>query len=381
MAFRPQNCIEPFLPALTERVFRFSISRKRGIKMLQETIERIVPADREAMEACQAHWDAIAKPLRSLGHLEEYIVQIAGIQRTPRVELKKKGLVVMCADNGVVAEGVTQTGQEVTAIVAENFLDEKSCAAIMCKDTGTDIFPIDIGMAVDTPRVEKRKTAYGTRNMAKEPAMTREEAVRTIETGIQYVNELKGRGYGILATGEMGIGNTTTSSAITAVLLQTEPEQVTGRGAGLSTQGLNRKIEVIKEAIALHKPDASDPIDVLAKVGGFDIAGLTGVFLGGAANGISLVVDGFISGVAALLAVRLCPTVSDYILASHVSKEPAGTMILDALGKKPSITADMCLGEGTGAVALFPLLEMGLHIYQKMSTFEEARIDEYVPLD
>lgn len=349
--------------------------------MLQETINLIVPADREAMRLSQAHWDAIAKPLRSLGRMEEHIIQIAGIQRTPRVELKKKGLVIMCADNGVVAEGVTQTGQEVTAIVAENFLDTKSCAAIMCRDTGTDIFPIDIGMAVDTPRVEKRKIAYGTKNLAKEPAMTREEAVRAVETGIQYVKELKEKDYGILATGEMGIGNTTTSSAISSVLLDVSPELVTGRGAGLSTQGLNKKIAVIKEAIALHRPDRNDPIDVLAKVGGFDIAGLTGVFLGGAAYRIPVVVDGFISAVAALLAVRLCPLVSDYILASHVSKEPAGTLLLDALGKRASITCDMCLGEGTGAIALFPLLEMGLHIYLEMSTFQEANIEEYVPLD
>ena len=348
--------------------------------MLEETIARIRQADRAAMEECEKNWDNIAKPLKSLGLLEKYVIQLAGIQGTARVTLGKKALMVMCADNGVVAEGVTQSGQEVTAIVAENFLDEKSCAAIMCKDTGTDIFPVDIGMAVDTPRVEKRKIAYGTKNMAKEPAMTRAEAVRAMETGIRYVEELKEKGYRILATGEMGIGNTTTSSAMASVLLEMEPEVVTGRGAGLSTEGLNRKVAVIRQAIALHKPKKEDPIDVLAKVGGFDIAGLTGVFLGGAANHIPVVVDGFISAVAALVAVRLCPEVSDYILASHVSKEPAGAMLLEALGKRPALTCDMCLGEGTGAVALFPLLEMGLHIYQKMSTFEEIHIDNYVSL-
>ena len=348
--------------------------------MLQETISRIHPANREAMEACQARWDAIAKPLRSLGRLEEYVVRIAGIQGTDRVCLGKKALVVMCADNGVVEEGVTQSGQEVTAIVAENFLDTKSCAAIMCKDTGTDIFPVDIGMAVDTPRVEKRKIAYGTKNMAKEPAMTREEAIRAIETGIRYAQELKEKGYGILATGEMGIGNTTTSSAIASVLLELPPEQVTGRGAGLSTEGLHRKVGAIRQAIALHKPKKEDPIDVLSKVGGFDIAGLTGVFLGGAANGMPVVVDGFISAVAALVAIRLCPAASDSILASHMSKEPAGELLLNALGKRAPLVCDMCLGEGTGAVALFPLLEMGLHIYRDMSTFEETSIEAYVPL-
>lgn len=348
--------------------------------MLQETISRILPADTAAMAACQAHWDAIAKPLRSLGRLEEYVVQVAGIQGTDRVTLGKKALIVMCADNGVVEEGVTQSGQEVTAIVAENFLDTKSCAAIMCKDTGTDIFPVDIGMAVDTPRVEKRKIAYGTKNMAKEPAMTREEAVRAIETGIQYANELKAKGYGILATGEMGIGNTTTSSAIASVLLDLPPEQVTGRGAGLSTEGLQRKVKAIRQAISLHQPRKEDPVDVLSKVGGLDIAGLVGVFLGGAANRMPVVVDGFISAVAALVAVRLCPVASDSILASHVSKEPAGGLLLDALGKRAPLACDMCLGEGTGAVALFPLLEMGLHIYRDMSTFEETSIEAYVPL-
>lgn len=235
--------------------------------MLQETIALIQSVDKAAMKECEAHWDAIAKPLKSLGRLEEYVIQIAGIQGSPCVSLGKKALIVMCADNGVVAEGVTQSGQEVTALVAENFLDEKSCAAIMCKDTGTDIFPVDIGMAVDTPRVEKRKIAYGTKNMAKEPAMTREEAIAAIEVGIHYAEELKEQGYGILATGEMGIGNTTTSSAIASVLLEKEPETVTGRGAGLSGEGLNRKIQVIRQAIQLHKPIKEDPIDVLAKVG------------------------------------------------------------------------------------------------------------------
>lgn len=166
---------------------------------LEEYIREIKPIDRASMEACEKRWDSIAKPLKSLGKIETNLIQIAGIQRTAAIQLEKKALVVMCADNGVVEEGVTQTGQEVTAIVAENFLDEKSCAAIMCKDTGTDIFPIDIGMAVDTPRVEKRKIAYGTKNMAKEPAMTREEAVRAIETGIGLVSELKEQGYHIIS--------------------------------------------------------------------------------------------------------------------------------------------------------------------------------------
>ena len=348
---------------------------------LSECLGKNHPLDKEACLACERRWDSIAKPLKSLGRIEENLIQIAGIQRTSQIHLHKKALVIMCADNGVVAEGVTQTGQEVTAIVAENFLKEKSCAAIMCRDTGTDIYPVDIGMAVDVPKIINQKVAYGTRNMAKEPAMTREEAVCAIENGISMVEELFRRGYDVIATGEMGIGNTTTSSAVASVLLQVPVEQVTGRGAGLSTEGLLKKIQVIQDAIARHQPEKSDPVDVLAKVGGFDLAGLAGLYLGAAAMGMPAVMDGFISSVAALAAVMICPETQNYILASHVSKEPAGAMVLRALHKSPSITCDMCLGEGTGAVALFPLLEMGLHIYEKMSTFSQIKIEDYVPLE
>ena len=348
---------------------------------LEECLRQIKPIDQEAALLCEQRWDSIAKPLKSLGKLEEALIQIAGIQRTSQVHLRKKALVVMCADNGVVEEGVTQAGQEVTAIVAGNFLDGKSCAALLCQDTGTDLFPIDIGMAADITGVSNRKIAYGTKNITREPAMTRQQAVLAIEVGISVVKELAQQGYDVIATGEMGIGNTTTSSAVASLLLGKPPEQVTGRGAGLSTEGLRRKIEVIKSAIAKHCPDERDPIDVLSKVGGFDIAGLTGVFLGGAVLGIPVVIDGFISGVAALAAVRICPLAADYILASHVSKEPAAGMVLDALGKSACLACDMCLGEGTGAVALFPLLEMGLHIYENMSTFSQIEIENYVPLE
>ena len=343
---------------------------------IQETIKRIRPLDERAVEKAWRHWDSIAKPLRSLGKLESAIVQIAGIQRTPNIHIEKKGLVIMCADNGVVEEGVTQSGQDVTAIVAENFLDEKSCVAIMC----TGIFPVDIGMAVDTPRVEKRKIAYGTKNMAREPAMSRREAERAVEEGIAKAFELKEQGYQILATGEMGIGNTTTSSAMSAVFLDASVEDVTGRGAGLSSEGLNRKIETIKKAIRLHRPDKNDPLDVLSKVGGLDIAGLTGVFLGGAACGMPVVADGFISAVAALTAVQIAPACAPYIFASHVSKEPAAKMLLQALQKEAFLTCDMCLGEGSGAVALFPLLDLASGIYRDMSTFDEVEFETYVPL-
>lgn len=348
---------------------------------LEETMQKIRPVDAAAMAAAKQHWDGLGKPLGSLGRLEKALIQIAGIQRTGDVHIDRKALVIMCADNGVVEEGVTQCGQEVTATVAENFLDEKSCVAIMCRRAGTKICPVDIGMAVDTPRVEKRKIAYGTKNMAKEPAMTREQAVAAIEVGIAKAEELHAQGYEILATGEMGIGNTTTSSAMTAVYLGLDVETVTGRGAGLSSHGLQRKIHAIKQAIAVNQPDPEDPLDVLAKVGGLDIAGMCGLFLGGAAQQMPVVMDGFISQVAALTAMRLVPECADYILASHVSEEPGADILLKALEKDAFLTCGMRLGEGSGAVALFPILDFASDIYHKMSTFVQADIVEYQPLD
>lgn len=348
---------------------------------LYQKIAQIQPVCRQSMRRAGERWNQVAKPLGSLGKLEQAVIQIAGITRSERVDISKKGLLILCADNGVVAEGVTQTGQEVTAVVAENFLDLRSCVAIMCRDAGTDIFPVDIGMAVDTPRVERRKIAYGTKNMYLEPAMTRDEAISAVETGIRIVGEKAKAGYQILATGEMGIGNTTTSSAVTSVLLDLPVEAVTGRGAGLTGAGLARKIDVIQTAIAKHRPDPGDPLDVLAKVGGFDIAGLAGVFLGGALYHIPIVADGFISTAAALIAVRLQSLTADYILASHLSKEPAGELLLQTIGKTPFLTCDMCLGEGSGAVALFPILDMAVHIYHEMSSFSEAGFGTYVPLE
>ncbi len=215
--------------------------------------------------------------------------------------------------------------------------------------------------------------------MAKEPAMTRREAVEAIEVGINIANDLFKTGYGLIATGEMGIGNTTSSSAVTAVLLNKRPSDVTGRGSGLSGDGLIRKIRAIEKAIEINKPDERDPIDVLAKVGGLDIAGLAGIFIGGALNKLPVLVDGFISGVSALVAVRICPAVRDYILASHISNEPAGNLIIDALGIQPFLDAGMRLGEGTGAVAVMPIIDMALAVYSGMSTFEEISIEAYTP--
>ena len=343
---------------------------------LQETIEKIRPLDENAMECARKHWDSIAHPLHSLGKLEDMVVQIAGITGTSKVQAHKRVLVPMCADNGVVEEGVTQTGQEITALVAENFLCTKAASSIMCKSVKCDIFPVDVGIATDVS-ILNRKNAYGTKNMTKEPAMTREQAIQAVETGIEVAQMMKEKGYQIIATGEMGIGNTTTSSAVAAVLLQLPVEKMTGRGAGLSTEGLNRKIQAIKKALDLHKPNQEDPIDVLAKVGGFDLAAIAGLFLGGAALKMPVVIDGVISATGALAAAALCPLCKDYMLASHVSKEPAGTLLLEALGKEAPLHCDMCLGEGTGALNLFPLLDTGLAVYHGMGDFGNWGMDAY----
>ena len=347
---------------------------------LEEAIAKIKPLDHNAMEIAQKRWDSIAKPLHSLGKLETLLIQIAGITGNAEVDLSRRGLIAMCADNGVVEEGVTQTGQEVTAIVAENFLKYDTSVGVMCKQNHAEIFPVEMGMGTDTKVRTDHKIAYGTQNMTKGPAMTREQAVKGLEAGIDMVRELNDKGYRILATGEMGIGNTTTSSAVASVLLKQPVEEMTGRGAGLTSEGLVCKINAIKKAIALNEPDPEDAIDVLAKVGGLDIAGMAGVFLGGAVYGIPVVMDGFISCVSALIAMRICPAARDYILASHVSKEPAAHLILENMGKEAIIHADMCLGEGTGAVALFPILDLAAAVYHSMSTFNDIHVEQYEEL-
>lgn len=346
---------------------------------LEEAINRITPLDEKAMEYSRKRWDSIAHPLHSLGKLEDMIVQIAGIEGNPQIHAGKRVLVPMCADNGVVEEGVTQSGQEITALVAENFLKTKATSSIMCKVVGCDMFPVDIGVASEVS-IFPRKIAYGTKNMVKEPAMTRQQAVQAIETGIEIAEMMKEKGYQLIATGEMGIGNTTTSSAVASVLLEVPVEQMTGRGAGLTTEGLKRKICAIKKAIELHRPDKSDAIDVLSKVGGFDIGGIAGLFIGGAALKMPVLIDGVISAVGALVAATICPETKSYMMATHVSKEPAGKLLLEALGKEAPLHCEMCLGEGTGALNLFPLLDAAAAVYDGMSDFDNLGMEAYQPL-
>ncbi|MEI7884064.1 MAG: nicotinate-nucleotide--dimethylbenzimidazole phosphoribosyltransferase [Clostridia bacterium] len=348
---------------------------------LEEALASIGELDKVAEAAAWKRLDSIAKPLRSLGKLEELIAKSAGIFGSLYLDFSKKAVVVMCADNGVVEEGVTQAPQEVTAIVTENFAKGATSLCAMCRVAGVDVIPIDIGVARDvSPRVRNCKIRYGTANMRKTAAMSRAEAIQAIEVGINLVGELRQKGYTLIGTGEMGIGNTTSSSALAAVLLMQPVEVVTGRGAGLSSTALEKKIQVIKDALELHKPSKADVLSALAKVGGLDIAGLAGVFIGGAVYRIPVLIDGFISGVAALVAVNLEPKVQQFIFPSHVSKEPAGKLVLDALGLEPYYNCNMCLGEGTGTVLAMQLFECALAVYREMSTFTEIAITEYQPL-
>ncbi len=350
------------------------------MESLEQALQRIEPVRQEFGQAAKRRWDSIAKPLGSLGLLEDAVVRIAGIQRRVDCGISRRAVTIFCADNGIVEEGVTQCGSEVTAVVAENFTKGDSCVCIMAELANAEIVPVDIGMNIDVPGMVRAKVRYGTENFLKEPAMSRQEVVKTVEEGIYLAEKLAEKGIQLIATGEMGIGNTTTSSAVAAVLTGRPVEEMTGRGAGLSDAGLKRKIEVIKQALEQHQPDPADVIGVLSAVGGLDIAGLAGMFLGCARRHIPVMVDGFISSVAALCAVRLCPAVQGYLLASHCSEEPAGELLLNELGLTPLIRAGMRLGEGTGAVAAIPLLDMAIEVYRKMSTFEEIEIEAYQPL-
>lgn len=349
---------------------------------LQQAMYKIQPLCQQSMDAARHRLTTIAIPLGSLGLLEDAIIQLAGITRKTMPEIDKRAVVVFCADNGVVAQGVTQCGQEVTAIVTENLHKSQTTVCLMAKKAGVDVIPVDIGVARDVQgdSIRKCKIMYGTHDITREPAMSREQAVRAIETGIALAEECKEKGYELLCVGEMGIGNTTTTAAVTAALLGLPVPEITGRGAGLSSEGLERKIQAIETALRLHQPDASDPIDVLHKVGGLDIAGMVGLYLGGAACGMPVVVDGVIACAAALCAVRMCPAVRDYLVISHQSKEPAGAKLLEALHAKPFISAGMRLGEGTGAVATVALLDLALAPYLGMVSFEDIQIDAYQPL-
>ena len=340
-------------------------------------LESIRPADEAAYAACIARFDRVAKPVGSLGKFEALLARVAAVYGSDEIDLEKKCVLVFCADNGVTAQGVSQGGSGVTTAIARMLATGSSGVCAMAKACGAEVFPVDVGMADTVDGLLNRKLMRGTWDISGGPAMTRETALAAIELGAALVKEKKEQGFRLVATGETGIGNTTTASAVASVLLNLPVETVVGRGAGLSDEGLLRKRAAIEQAIRVNTPDASDPLDVLIKVGGLDIAAMIGSFLGGACYGVPVVMDGVISAVAALAAVRLNPLARDYIIPSHVSAEPAARMICAELGMEPVLHADMRLGEGTGAVALFPLLDMAAAVYQNAATFADIAVDTY----
>ena len=347
---------------------------------LKTLLADITPPDETARAAAHAHWASLAKPLGGLGALETMLEDAAALTGSAELDVSRRAVLVLCSDNGVVAQGVSQTDQSVTRAVAENLAARRTSVCQMAKMANCEVVPVDMGIAGDpVPGVLNCRVAAGTADFTAGPAMNREQAVEAIAKGIELVRMQKKQGITLLATGEMGIGNTTTSSAVAAVLLSQPVEVMTGRGAGLSDEGLARKIHAIQKGIEVNHPDAFDPLDVLAKLGGFDIAGLCGVFLGGALEGVPVLMDGFISGVAALCAVRLCPAAEKAVFASHCSTEPAAKLVLEALDKKPLLTAGLHLGEGTGAVASIPLWDMALAVYNNCYSFTEGGITPYTP--
>ena len=345
--------------------------------MRKDMLKTISPADEAAYAACIARFDQVAKPVGSLGKFETLLAQIAAVCGSADIDIAKKCVLVFCADNGVTAQGVSQSGHEVTSAIARMLINGKSGVYVMAKACGADVFPVDVGMVDAVDGILNRKLVSGTEDITKGPAMTKETAWKAIELGIALVKEKKEQGYRLIATGETGIGNTTTASAMASVLLHAPVETVTGRGAGLSDEGLLRKRAAIAEAIHVNMADTADPIDVLMKVGGLDIAAMAGAYLGGALYRVPIVMDGVISAVAALIAVTLNPLVRGYIIPSHISAEPAARLICEALKMEPILHADMRLGEGTGAVALFPLLDMATAVYKNAATFADIAVDAY----
>ena len=342
---------------------------------LETLLASIAPLDTAAMSAAEKRQAQLAKPPGSLGRLEALSVQLAGITGRVQNEIRKKHLLVFAADNGVVAEGVSSAPQSVTLQQTVNLTRAKTGASVLCRHFGCGITVCDVGVNADIaePAVLNRKIAYGTGNIARGPAMTREQALTAILTGAELA---QATGADVLGVGEMGIGNTTTSSAVLAALLDAGVETVTGRGGGVTDDGFRRKKEAIRRALDVNRPDKNDVVDVLAKVGGFDLAAMCGAFLGAAASRRPVVADGFISAVAALCAVRLCPNVRAYLIPSHASYEIGYRLAMEAMELQPMLLLEMRLGEGSGCPLAFEVLSAACAVMNDMATFDQAGIDD-----
>lgn len=353
-----------------------------SMKTIDEVIREIQTPDESARMQAEARWNKVAKPLGSLGLFENMITRIAALKGQMDYRLDKKALIVLCADNGVVAQGVSQCGSDVTGKVAVALAEGRSTANTMARRAGCRVIPADVGILdfPGHPGVRNLRVRNGTGDISREAAMTREDCLTAMAGGVALTEELIREGTELLAVGEMGIGNTTTATALSAALLNQEPDGVTGRGAGLSSAGLERKKRVIHSALERIDPNEKDPVYLMAELGGLDIAAMCGAFLAAAANRTPVIIDGAVSSIAAYCALRLCPDAGAAMLASHVSSEPLGALLLEKLGLEAPLNAGMHLGEGSGALMLMPLLEIALEVYNSGQDFERLGIEAYQPL-
>ncbi len=346
---------------------------------LIELLAQIKPLDAAAMQAARQRQDMLTKPQGSLGRLEELSIQIAGITGDHLPHMTHKTVVVMAGDHGVVAEGVSAYPQEVTPQMVLNFLSGGAAINVFARHVGAQVVIVDMGVAADIPAhpdLLVRKVAYGTGNIARGPAMSRQQAVQAIEAGAQVALDCLAAGLDLLATGDMGIGNTTPSAAIAAAFTGHPVDEIAGRGTGVDDAGLERKVVAIQKALEINRPDPADGLDVLAKVGGFEIAGLAGVILAAAANRRPVVIDGFISTAAAMIAASLAPEVRSYLIAAHTSQERGHHLMMDWLQARPLLDLKMRLGEGTGAVLAMSLVDAACKALCEMATFGEAGVSE-----
>jgi len=349
--------------------------------LTEETAKAVKVVNPEWYSLAQQHLDMLTKPLGSLGRLEEFARRLVAITENKRPGLDKKVIFTFAGDHGIVDEGVSAYPREVTPQMVLNFLRGGAGINVLARHAGSEVIVVDIGVDFDFGVLEglvNKKVMRGTRNFAKGPAMTRGEALKCVESGIELAVSYAKKGYKLIGTGDMGIGNTTPSSAVAAVITGAAVADVTGRGTGISDEALVTKISVIEKAIRLNNPDAKDGIDVLAKVGGTEIGGIAGVVLGAAASRIPIVIDGLISTAGALIACTIEPAVKDYIFAAHNSVEKGHRVMLSAMGLRPILDLDLRLGEGTGAALATLMIEAGLKIYNEMATFEEAGVSEKI---
>jgi len=350
------------------------------MEVLERTISRIGPLSDEAMAAARARQDQLTKPQGSLGRLEELSIQLAGITRNPRPVIHHKAIIVLAGDHEVAGEGVSAYPQEVTAQMVRNFLQGGAAINVLASHIGARVVVVDMGVATDLneshPQLVSKRIGPGSRNIARGPAMSRGEAIQAIEAGIEVLEAQTAGGLDVVGTGDMGIGNTTPSSAICAAITGAPVREVTGMGTGLNDAQLAHKVEVIEQALSVNQPNPNDPLDVLAKVGGYEIGGLAGVMIGAAFRRIPTVIDGFISGAAALIATELSPGLKDYLIASHVSVEVGHRTMLHHMGLEPLVDLGLRLGEGTGAALGIFLAEASTKILAEMASFAQAGVSE-----